>query len=178
MTESEAALRRDASVISQDAGDCDGRLEAIREQVRGTSINDETLLTTDYLNRFNEIQMVIDLIAEDRGALDEVRNWKPVSYQEHFHRSQLAFRELAVEAYEQSPDPYRREFDSLIECMNDLIRDNIVAIEKAIAADDQKALQAVSAATREQLDLMLVEARAIVNAGRESLGQDAIDDLF
>ena len=44
-------------------GDADS-LEVLREKVRGTNINEHTLLATDYLNHLNEPIMLLEMVAE------------------------------------------------------------------------------------------------------------------
>ncbi len=37
---------------------------AFQHKVRGTNINEQTLLATDYLNHFNEIAMMLEMIPD------------------------------------------------------------------------------------------------------------------
>ena len=40
------------------------RLVDLRHSVRGSNINEETLLATDYLNHFNEAIMLLELVTD------------------------------------------------------------------------------------------------------------------
>ena len=55
--------------------------------VRGTNINETSLLATDYLNHFNEVVMLLELIPDMPDMLEEVEEWKPATYIEHFAAS-------------------------------------------------------------------------------------------
>ena len=44
----------------------------IRERIRGTNVNPRTLLATDYLNHFNEVLMLIELVPDDPERLRHV----------------------------------------------------------------------------------------------------------
>ena len=46
--------------------------------VKGKNINEETLLATDYLNHFNEIIMILDMIPMMPECLDDAKAWAPV----------------------------------------------------------------------------------------------------
>jgi hypothetical protein len=52
--------------------------------VVGKNINPQTLLATDYLNHFNEIHMLLDMLADMPDCLDDIINWEAISYQKHF----------------------------------------------------------------------------------------------
>ena len=53
----------------------------VRDRVRGTNISETTLLATDYLNYFNEVVMMLDMVPSMPIFLDELREWEPKSYQ-------------------------------------------------------------------------------------------------
>ena len=50
-----------------------------------TSINPATGLATDYLNRFNEAVMLLDMLSSCPEFRDDFLAWEPISYREHFH---------------------------------------------------------------------------------------------
>ena len=75
--------------------------EARATQLRAANINPRTGLATDYLNHFNEVLLLIEnlptLLPE---MLDELLEWKPVTYREYFAKSQLPGSAAALEIYE------------------------------------------------------------------------------
>lgn len=90
--------------------------DAVREEIRlqGSNINPESLLATDYLNHFNEIIMLLDLAADMPDVFADAAAWQPLSYQDHFARSSLADRDLAIESYGHSPEDIRSRFDRTV----------------------------------------------------------------
>ena len=89
-------------------------LAAYRNRARNTNVNDVTLLATDYLNHFNEALMLAELVVDIPDVLDDFINWSPISYTEHFRRSNIADRELAMEAYRFSPSKYKEPLENII----------------------------------------------------------------
>ncbi|MZR29387.1 hypothetical protein [Sneathiella litorea] len=88
-------------------------LAAYRNRARNTNVNDVTLLATDYLNHFNEALMLAELVVDVPEVLDDFINWSPISYAEHFRKSNIADRELAMEAYHYSPSEYKEPLENI-----------------------------------------------------------------
>ncbi len=64
-----------------------------RKLVSGSNINEQTLLATDYLNHFNEVVMLIEMIADMPECLEDAKAWAPKSYQDHFRDSNFSDRD-------------------------------------------------------------------------------------
>lgn len=92
----------------------------VREEIRrkGANINPESLLATDYLNHFNEIIMLFDLAADMPECFEDAAAWQPLSYEEHFARSNLGEKDLTIEAYQHSPDDIRAQFDMAVHALD------------------------------------------------------------
>jgi len=101
--------------------------DTVREEIRlrGCNINPESLLATDYLNHFNEIIMLLDLAAEMPDCFEDAAAWQPLSYREHFLGSNLAYRELAIEAHEHCPEDIRECFDGTVRELDERLMDGI-----------------------------------------------------
>ena len=91
--------------------------------VRGKNINENTLLATDYLNHFNEIIMMLEMIPSMPDCYEDCLEWQPKSYADHFRDSGFSDAELAILAYENAPTNYRQAFDATVEQMDRLIGD-------------------------------------------------------
>ena len=98
---------------------------ALQARAHGSNVNEQTLLATDYLNHFNEVVMLLEMLPDMPEMIDEVRNWKPKPYQDHFRSSTIADRELAIEAYEHVPKRYREPFDKTVAQIDGLILTSI-----------------------------------------------------
>jgi hypothetical protein len=72
------------------------------------NIHPDTRLATDYLNHFNEVVMLIDMLPMMPDCAPDVVTWAPVSYTDHFYLSHFKGRDLAIRAY-QTVERNRRE---------------------------------------------------------------------
>jgi hypothetical protein len=78
-------------------------------------------LSTDYLNRYGEALMLIEMALMDPDMVDELRAWRPVGYREHFRASHLRGAPTALAAYEALDPGQRRAFEDVCQAMNRLI---------------------------------------------------------
>lgn len=106
--------------------------QAWRVRVQGTNISEKTLLATDYLNHFNEIVMLIEMIPDMPDMLEDCRIWQPKSYAEHFRDSGFSDRDLAIEAYEHVPGKFKRPFEDTIAQAHQVIRHTLERVEADI----------------------------------------------
>ena len=86
------------------------QLKIYRAKAIGTNVNAVSLLATDYLNHFNEALMLAELVLDMPDMLEDFTNWSPRHYKDHFRLSGIADKELAIEAYDISPQEYRVPF--------------------------------------------------------------------
>jgi len=152
--------------------------ESYRTLARGTPINSVTLLSTDYLNHFNEAVMLLEIVPDMPDMLDDVREWQPKTYQEHFADSQFKMRDLAIEAYDASPPEFRQPFDATIVKLNRMVAEAVDTVGTAIAAGDPERLQVTVSDTTAALRAEIDRAGAIVNGSAERMDQDSVDALF
>ena len=88
--------------------------KAMCARAQGTNVHDRTLLATDYLNHFNEAVMLLEMLPDMPDLAEELAEWHPKSYVDHFRDSGIADRELAIEAYPYSPESFRLPFEFTI----------------------------------------------------------------
>ena len=81
--------------------------ETYRRLVAGTTINGTTLLSTDYLNHFNEFVMMLELTADMPDMAADIADWQPKSYAQHFADSGFSHADLAIAAYDHAPREFR-----------------------------------------------------------------------
>src|SRR5271169_6571127 len=91
-----------------------GDVTPFLDRVRGTNISETTLLATDYLNHFNEIVMLNEMVPDMPEMLEEATAWRPKSYVEHFAGSATPLHLLAIELYPHVPAKYRVPFETTI----------------------------------------------------------------
>ncbi len=150
----------------------------MQKRVKGTNINEQTLLATDYLNHFNEIIMLLGMLPDMPDCLEDAKEWSPKSYKDHFSGSSIANTELAVEAYDHAPTAYRQMFEENISRMDKLVASSIERIEAALNGGDAEALVAVTARAVRALQRLVDLASAIIHGDKPTLEQDEIDDLL
>ena len=89
------------------------------EQRAANLVNPASGIANDYLNHFNEVLLLIEnlptLLPE---MLDELLEWKPVTYREYFAKSQLPGSAAALEIYEGLDEGFRRDFECIIDGVN------------------------------------------------------------
>lgn len=148
------------------------------------NIHPDTRLATDYLNHFNEVVMLINMLPMMPDCAPDVVAWQPCSYVEHFRLSRFKDRDLAIRAYA-TVDPDRRA----------ALEATIAGVERALgevqrmiveAPLDQAPVQAVQDLTEMRVKPLLSHAMGLINgapvaAPYEDESEDtqsAIDALF
>ena len=131
-----------------------------------TSINPATGLATDYLNRFNEAVMLLDMLSDCPEFRDDFLAWEPMSYREHFRLSQFKTRDLAVAAYDQADPNVRNTLDTLAVTMTIVLeatRDDVDRRPETVAALAGNGIG--------WLKPLIARAGAVING--ESVGENA-----
>lgn len=152
--------------------------EPIADAVRGRNINEKTFLATDYLNHFNEIVMLLELVPDMPDCLEDAKEWVPKTYPEHFRDSGFSDKELAILAYEHAPARYREPFDETIAHMNALVADGLARIEGAILAEDPAQLADVTETVCGHLRRLTDIANGIIHGFDTTVDQAEIDRIF
>ncbi len=150
-------------------------LEVWRARVRGTNISDKTLLATDYLNHFNEIVMLIEMVPDMPDMLEECYAWQPKSYQEHFRDSGFSDRELAIEAYEHVPAKFRKPFEDTIAQMTRVVGRTLERIDNDVHQGDPERLRADCRQSVEIIHRIIQVANGIIHGTAHVMEQAEID---
>lgn len=151
--------------------------EFYQNLVMGTKINARTLLATDYLNHFNEIIMLVDMIADMPECIEDVAAWAPKSYQDHFRDSGFSDKDLAVAAYDHVPALYRKPFERIIDQLDALILQVAARLTSASAADNSDEI-AAAALFGPELRLLVEKAGGIINGEHDGTDQADIDAML
>lgn len=153
------------------------RFLAFREKVDSANISDQTLLATDYLNHFNEIVMMLEMVPDMPEIMEDVKAWRPKSYCEHFRDSGFSDRELAIEAYDHVPTKFRKPFEDTVTQMDSMVTHAITRLETVMKTGDPELLHATATAASRSLQRLMDVASAIIHGSETALHQDEIDDL-
>lgn len=149
-----------------------------RQKVAGSLINPETLLATDYLNHFNEVVMLVDMIPDMPDMMGDCRAWKLKSYAEHFAGSGLHYGALAAEAYDHAPAATRAAFEQTVAQLAQTIKITLVRLDSAISLNDAEQLRAVAKAGTTAMHALIERAGGIINGGNETMDQAEIDRIL
>ena len=93
------------------------------------NIDPVSFLATDYLNHFNELLMMLEMLPDMPDMLEDLNDWSPKSYNEHFSESGFTDKELAIEAYENSPSAFKKQFDSTVTGLDQLITSTLAGLK-------------------------------------------------
>ena len=148
---------------------------AFQQKARGTNVNEQTLLATDYLNHFNEIVMILEMVPTMPELLDEAKEWRPKSYQDHFRDSTVADRELAVAAYDHVPARYREPFEATIAKADRLVAATIARMEKERTDGSAELLGVTATVAIRMLRTLLDHASAHIHGSDKAMDQSEID---
>ncbi len=161
-----------------DAGDDGNAYRAFQERVKGTNINPQTLLATDYLNHFDEIVMTLEMIPHMPGLLDDAGAWRPKTYPEHFQESGFAGKELAIEAYEHVPARFRQPFELTIGTLNSVVSMTVERAEATVAAGELEQLKVIMSDASGAIRSLVDSASAIIHGTVRTMEQSEIDALL
>lgn len=155
-----------------------------RERLKGTNINPKTFLATDFLNHFNGVEMVIEMLPQMPAYFEDLLAWRPRSYREHFAQSSLRDAKLALEVYGHAPAELREMFEDAVNRLNETARRAIHSVGIALATEDPDIIAFSCAGAAGELRALIAEAGSLINGtalrgARPNGGrQDAVDAFF
>jgi hypothetical protein len=164
--------------ISGEVHDREAMTRALHERAHGSNVNEKSLLATDYLNHVNEIVMLVDLVPDAPECLEDCKTWQPVAYQDHFRASNIADRDLAIEAYDYAPPAFKEPFDRLVAEMNRLVAISIERLDQAIAEGNEEITRMIAERASRNLQDLIGQASAIINGSDHVVDQAQIDALM
>jgi hypothetical protein len=124
-------------------------------------------LSTDYLNRYGEALMLIEMALKDPDVVDGLRAWRPVGYREHFRLSQLRDASAALAAYEALDPGRRRAFEDVCQAMNRLI----VTVTALLGNDEH------NGGTPAVIDLASSSLRRLINRATQFINANGRVDM-
>ena len=151
------------------------------------NINPVTFLATDYLNHFNDVVMLLELVPDMPDMAEDVLGWVPARYEDYFHGSHFRERDLAVAAYRAADPEIRAAFDAAITHLDCAMAEAIELIERHDPTEPDIAHR-LRAIVHDRLKPGIAAAGGIVNGAAidgapmpetsESEAQAAVDELF
>lgn len=139
-------------------------MEHLRAHTDGTNVNPATLLTTDYLNHFNEIIMLLEILPSAPAQFaSELSAWEHESYEEHFKHSGFRDKELAIAGYRNAPEDVRRAFDSSVADMEQEMVMLLPLVQNKIDDGDMAGLSELCSGAVPRLQDLIQITAGIVN---------------
>lgn len=151
---------------------------AFQARAEAANLNPQTLLATDYLNHFNEIVMLIEMVGDMPEILEDCREWAPKDYCAHFADSAFKDKELAIAAYAHVPARFKTPFEETISHLNHLVAQAIERLDEALAAGDPEITQVRAHAASRAIQKGMDVASSIIHGAERAMRQDEIDDLL
>ncbi|WP_067220828.1 hypothetical protein [Stappia indica] len=158
----------------------EGHLSA--DRLAAANINPRTGLATDYLNHFNEVVMLLEMLPDMPDCAEDVLDWQPLSYEQHFEASNFAEKHLAVDAFRAAPAAVRKALKDVVATLDTAVCEKQGRLRES---DDITAIAPVIARqTVEEVKPLIATASAIIHGHldpasvAETDSQASIDALF
>ena len=138
---------------------------ALQGRLAAANINPASFLATDYLNHYNEIVMLLEMVPDMPELIEDCNDWSPKSYSQHFLDSGFAAKDLAVEAYRIAPDVIRSPFEKVCGDMDRLIIGTLDGLKKVGAVERglTDAARAVIQNRVDQVQTMLMTLNQLIH---------------
>ncbi len=91
------------------------------DRLEQANINPQTGLATDYLNHFNEVMMLLEMLPAMPDCAGDVLDWAPLDYIGHFEISTFKDKNLAIQAYHAAPAKLRNHLETQVAEINALV---------------------------------------------------------
>lgn len=153
------------------------RIAEIAAQAR-TGIDPVTGLATDFLNQFNEVAMMLDMLAADPSLIEDIERWEARDYATHFAGSGFTDCHLILEAYALSPSLTRRRFEQMYRDLVDTLANGLAFIANCRAAGATGALPPTARALGREVREHLDRLNTLIHAGRHRPLQTTVDAMF
>ena len=161
-----------AQPTRHDPGSANAAMTASAAELMAANINPRTGLATDYLNHFNEAIMLLELIPDMPDCYELFLEWQPLSYAEHFIKSNFKARDLAIASYESAQPSVRAEFDTVVATMTSIL----TAVGEAMRAVHQDKTRATLAEQASDWVKPLVGIAGGIINGRDE--ESSVDDIM
>lgn len=150
----------------------------LKGRAAGSNLDPDTLLATDYLNHFNEIVMLLEMVPDMPEIMEEVKAWQPKGYIDHFRDSTIADRELAMEAYAHVLPVYLEPFEHTVAQLDNVIVTSVQLLERYIEEGDESMLREQATVMSRMIQRLLDTASGIIHGATKTMDQAEIDTII
>jgi hypothetical protein len=148
------------SVAPAAVPDSQARLAELRNELLGANINPYTGLSTDYLNHFNEMVMMLELYPSSPDLKPDILDWKILSYLDHFEATGFRAKALAVEGFALARPAVKKQLEVIVAEIETvlLVAQDAVEVEK-LHGESNAALEEAT----ETAEMLIARASALIN---------------
>ena len=132
------------------------------DELTAANINPRSFLATDYLNHFNEVMMLLEMLPDMPDMVDEVMDWRPKSYCDHFRDTGFAGAIIAIAAYMNAPLFIKIPFDQAVSEIEIAILEAQIELNR-LKPDDLPALHTLVETTLTIVRPLLGRADGIIH---------------
>ncbi len=158
--------------------DVEEQRKKIQPQLEENNVNAVSFLATDYLNHYNEVFMLLEMVPDMPDMLEELEDWKPKTYPDHFNDSNVAGKDIAIAAYELCPEHIKLPFDLLVSRLDQLIT---ATLQEAFVlfkdGDEEKIVKLINDCLP-QMKRIWSGLNAIIHSEDTTEDQKSIDELL
>jgi hypothetical protein len=126
----------------------------------GPNINPSTGLSTDYLNHFTEVLMMLEMVGAMPECLDDLRAWNLKTYPEHFAASRFSNREAIIAAYQSADPAVRMALDEASDVLNTMVRRTRELVLRHIGTAE---VEAIVRRALDKLRPLIARTAALIN---------------
>ncbi len=155
------------------------------QRARASALTNPTSgLANDFLNVYNEILMLIEMVPAMPELADDIFAWRPCSYRSYFMQSDLPGSAETLDAYARLDPSFRTLFETSVELLAECSVQAIRAIERTIAlggTEHNDHLATICADWCANLRKQLEATEQLINWGRitrRRSRQAVVDRLF
>lgn len=158
--------------------DIEEQRKIIRPQLEANNINPGSFLATDYLNLYNEVFMLLEMIPDMPDMIEELEGWQPKSYSEHFNETNFAGKDMAIQAYTICPDHIKLPFDLLVARLDQLILSTLEQAFSLYKENNEAKLIELTNEGLAQMKRIWSGLNAIIHSENTIEDQKSIDELL
>ena len=158
------------------------------DYLRDANINPSTLLATDYLNHFNEVLMLIEMLPSMPECAEDVFSWRPMSYPDYFEQSTFKEKQLAISLYDATQPVLRERFEGLVDDINEKVYNLIAKISELDGNLTCSSFDSLAFSASTEIRPLIDQASSLINdsasvtdwmlAIDHPTAQDEVDLLF
>jgi len=143
-----------------------------REALLAANVNPKTGLATDYLNHFNEVIMLMEMLPDMPDCAEDVLEWAPCGYCTHFEKSGLKDIDVVILAYHAVPKEIKALFETLVIQIDAAVEQAQNLLRGGVT---DEVVQQVALLASEDIKPLIAAASGAINGSDES-EEDYVDE--